>query len=299
MRYRSFGATGMAVSAVSLILNDARGRTRASEWRELVFAGLENGVNSFEISDPSPALLEGLGMVAAGVERRLMFVALRAGAKQTQGFSTEGLTAAIRGVLEKSGLGYLDLLTLDQPEPGAIDQGAMDLIKGLRTSRIAGRLGVAGDYDGVDGWVATGAFDTLVHPFSVASGWRERNRIKTATSRDMSVIASDSFNDELAEAAKGPKVPISSLWKRKSDPLSGYGTYAFLNATPGWTAEDICLAYSLTEPAVTTVLMNVERRERIEAMADVPERDLPTGVAAQIEMARFSAPPGGVERRKA
>ena len=79
------------------------------------------------------------------------------------------------------------------------------------------------------------------------------------------------------------------LLGRRKEPLAGIGGYGFLENTPGWTAEEICLAYVLTEPAVTTVRFEVDRIEHLERLAEVPDRDLPTGVAAQIEMARFSA----------
>jgi aryl-alcohol dehydrogenase-like predicted oxidoreductase len=298
MRYRSMGNSGTAVSAIALTLNDVRGRTRASEWRELIFAALENGINAFEITTPSPELLAGVGEAVSGVERKLLFVGLRIGPRETQGFTSDGISLAVRTSLEHSGLGHLDLLTLDDPERGAVGGDALELLKGLRTTRIAQRLGVAGESDAIDAWIACGAFDALTHPYNLSSGWRERHRIKAATGRDMAVIACDTFNEELADAAKGPKPSLSGIWKRKSDPLSGHGTYAFLDKTPGWTSEEICLAYALTEPAVTTVLLSAEKRERIEALAGVPERDLPTGVSAQIEMARFSQPPDGVERRR-
>jgi hypothetical protein len=39
---------------------------------------------------------------------------------------------------------------------------------------------------------------------------------------------------------------------------------------------------------VTTVRFEVDRIDHLARLAEVPDRDLPTGVAAQIEMARFS-----------
>jgi hypothetical protein len=39
---------------------------------------------------------------------------------------------------------------------------------------------------------------------------------------------------------------------------------------------------------VTTVETGVRSPEHLQALAEVVERDLPTGAAAQIEMARFS-----------
>ena len=49
----------------------------------------------------------------------------------------------------------------------------------------------------------------------------------------------------------------------------------------------MCLAYALTEPAFASIQLEGWRADLIERMAAVTDRDLPTGVAAQIEMARF------------
>ena len=58
MRYRPFGAGGAAISAISLRLGD-NPKLRANDWRNLIFAALENGINSFEVDGAVPALLDG------------------------------------------------------------------------------------------------------------------------------------------------------------------------------------------------------------------------------------------------
>jgi hypothetical protein len=85
--------------------------------------------------------------------------------------------------------------------------------------------------------------------------------------------------------SKGPVQPQPSA----QSPLAGAGTYAFLERTRNWTAEEICLAHALTEPSLSSVQVSAERSERIEALAAIPDREMPPGVSAQIEMARFSA----------
>ena len=80
-----------------------------------------------------------------------------------------------------------------------------------------------------------------------------------------------------------------------ADPLADVGGYEFLSKTPGWSGEDICLGYALTEPSLSTVRITADTRADVERLAAVVERDLPNGVCAQIEMARFSAQ----EREKA
>ncbi|HZZ88317.1 MAG TPA: aldo/keto reductase, partial [Caulobacteraceae bacterium] len=65
--------------------------------------------------------------------------------------------------------------------------------------------------------------------------------------------------------------------------------HAFLMSTRGWTAEQICFAHALTEPAITTVQMPVKDVEHMVSLADVPDRHLPSQISAQIEMAHFAA----------
>ena len=49
MRYRPFGATGKAVSAVSLLLREAPNMATPQAWRALAFSAMESGVNAFEL----------------------------------------------------------------------------------------------------------------------------------------------------------------------------------------------------------------------------------------------------------
>ena len=72
------------------------------------------------------------------------------------------------------------------------------------------------------------------------------------------------------------------------NPLEGVGSYRFLHDTKNWTAEEICLAYCLTEPSIATVLVTSDDPEHLAQLAAVPDRDMPPGLAAQVEMARFA-----------
>ena len=75
------------------------------------------------------------------------------------------------------------------------------------------------------------------------------------------------------------------------DGISFADSYAFLDATHNWTAEEICLAYALTEPALATVQLFAPSLDRLERLAETPEREMPPGLSAQIEMARWSPVP--------
>jgi hypothetical protein len=58
------------------------------------------------------------------------------------------------------------------------------------------------------------------------------------------------------------------------------------------------MAYALTEPSLATLQIDLSLADQLEGLAAVPERDPPTGLGAQVEMARFSGEAPG-ERRQA
>jgi aryl-alcohol dehydrogenase-like predicted oxidoreductase len=303
MRYRPFGGSGVAVSSVSICLTDNPKRPRDGvAWSRLIHAALETGINCFEVHEPNEALLQGLSLGFGDLERRLYFVVWRAGAALSGETQTRQLAQELQAAADDSGLEYFDLLLAEEPAgsptPGDVAAAAAPL-QALTESGLVRLLGVRGEGDGLDAAIATGAFDAMATPYSLASGWRERHRIKEASKNDMAVIGLDPHPEAMVEAAKGPKPKRSSIWRRSSDPLSGSGSYQFLNSTHGWTAEEICLSFALSEPALSTVQVQVRDEEHLHALADTPERDMPAGVGAQIEMARFSPPPAQGERRRA
>jgi aryl-alcohol dehydrogenase-like predicted oxidoreductase len=154
---------------------------------------------------------------------------------------------------------------------------------------------VAGESDAADAHIESGAFEILQAPFNLTSGWRERHRLRAAGANDMSVIGYRWFPDalrRLTEAQIQAKSP-------RSRPLTATGTYAFLESTYGWRPEEICLAYALTEPSLASVQVRASTPAEIERLAAVVERDLPPGLSAQIEMARFSPEARPVEPRVA
>ena len=144
-----------------------------------------------------------------------------------------------------------------------------------------------------------GGFDAVVTPFNLLSGWRERNLVRTALERQMGVIVCDPCPPSLMALAEDGKQEGKRGWFRRTEPLAGAGSYAFLLRTPHWTVEQICLGYALTEPAVATVQVEAIGRKHLAALAEVTDRGLPSAVSAQIEMARFSAEREAAGRRRA
>ncbi|MEI9965266.1 MAG: hypothetical protein WDM92_11800 [Caulobacteraceae bacterium] len=112
----------------------------------------------------------------------------------------------------------------------------------------------------------------------------------------MAVIGVNAYRRDFHEAATAAAKQAQA---GRAHPLAGAGSYAFLDRTDGWTAEELCIGYALTEPALSTVQVETRNIEHLEALAGVPDRELPQSVPAQVEMARFAAVPDPQDRRRA
>lgn len=302
MRYRPYSSAGQAVSALTLSLGPrdiARGPEAA---RELIYSALEAGINSYRLCSADPVLAEVLGEALQHVERKLIQVALTLGAGDgrrgsDRDFTAQGMTAAIDRALHASRLGWFDLALLDEPADHELPQCSLNALKALRATQRVRLLGVSGEGEVMDAYVSTGAFDVLATPYHVNSPWQVRHRLRVAREQDMAIFVYGYFPDSLDTAKKAAAAHEEKKGffgfgrgkgRAKDDPLAGAGTFAFLHQTNAWTAEAICLAYALTDPSVSSVLIEAPTVERLNTLALVPDRDMPPGLAAQIEMARIA-----------
>ncbi len=303
MRYRPLGNTGMSISAMSLVLSDAP-RMREADWVSLIYAALENGINAFEINGSQPALIDGVGQALQAIDRRLAFVAWRLGwgvlpsGAPTRDFSPEGLCRTVESLVARTGLGYLDATILDDPRSDEFSPPALDMLRRLKDMGSIHLLGVTGSDDAIDAYISSGAFDLVATPFSLTSGWKERLRVKAAVDRDMVVLGYDYYPQSVREPQQQAAAKAGAWGRTTANALAGAGTYAFLDRTPHWSGEEICLAYAMTEPSLCTVQVPADQIDRVELMAAVCERELPSGVPAQIEMARFSPAPQAEQTAK-
>ncbi|ADG09702.1 hypothetical protein B7G68_06190 [Caulobacter segnis] len=283
MRYRPFGKSGVAISALTLRLGDAVGH-EAPAARDLVLAALDCGVNSIQIDGVMDGLRQGAREAFAAVERQELFVTLR-----VRGAPEQTLTAAFAAL----GLDRTNLVLVNDPQGPSLPPALESDLRALRQKDDAPGLGVAtrGEIDPV--LLGSDLLTAVATPFNLASGLAERQRLRDAERQGLAVFGEDFWPQALREG--GRPLPRPSLWRRRTDPLLDIGGYDFLDDTPGWSSDEICLAYALTEPALTSVCVTVDRAAEIQRLASVVDRELPDGVRAQIELARFSAQ----EREKA
>ena len=302
MRYRPFGRAGSSVSNLTLSLGLDALASGPKAARDLIFAALESGINSFRLETADPVLAEIVGESLSSLDRKLVCVSLTLGRGDgrrggERDFSADGMTGAIDRALNVSGLGWIDLAVLEEPGEDELPQSSLNALKALRQTGRVKFLGVAGEGDVMDAYVSTGAFDVLVTPFHVNSPWQVRSRIRAARDQDMAIFAYDYFPDSLssdrkaanAHKAKKGLFGFSLGGGAPKTPLAGAGTFAFLHRTQGWSAESVCLAYTLTDPGVSSVLVRAHSGQRLAELSAVPDRDMPPGLAAQIEMARVGS----------
>jgi aryl-alcohol dehydrogenase-like predicted oxidoreductase len=282
MRYRSYGRSETAVSALTVELKDAPGRSRAADWRGVVFNAMENGINAFELGiDASLGLMAGAGEALAAIERRLSFVTVRCrvGAGDLEGGS---VLRRASETAERLGLDRLDCLMLEGDYLEAMTTTEIERLVDLR--EIAVHVGVTGS-ERLDALAMREIVDAVAVPYSLASPVRDRNRIRNLSAAGAAVVAYEACPAAvIAPPAEGVK---RGLFGRpiESKPSGGYN---FLHETWGWTAEQICIGYVLTEPGVTSIRIGAGEPRQMALLAEVVDRDVPGGLGAQVEMARFA-----------
>ena len=300
MRYRAFGPTRRSVSA--LTLSFGRGAS-PDKVRALAHAGLEVGVNAFELRSADPAAAAALGQALVMEDRAILAVMLRlggdagdlrGGGRAPRLFGRDQIVAAVESSLSAGGFGRFDLVLLDDPRAGEVTTETFPALEAMRDAGRATLVGVSGEGAAVDEGLRSARLDVLSTTYNLRSGWPQRNRLKSASEAGLTLVG-ERFQPDLrpgadAPAASGPGRRLGDLFRigRRPPPPEADG-YAFLQRTPGWRADEICLAYALTEPSLSSVLVEATDAAEVARLGAVPDRDLPAGVAAQIEMARFSA----------
>jgi aryl-alcohol dehydrogenase-like predicted oxidoreductase len=307
MRYRPLDRSGAAISCISLVLPDAPMGER--ERTKIVYAALESGVNAFEIQSADPEVAACVGRALSTIERQMVMVGLRLTWSRHargphQGAGAAGLGALIEQTLQRSGLGYLDSVMLGAPDSDPPTEEAIAVVENARGRGRAKMLGVAGEGTEALRHVESGVFDIMALRFNVHADNETRNRIRRAAAHGLAVFGYDRYPSRHSEPPPPPIVAaaksfdLGKLFRGKT--AAQVSPYAFLNATPGWTAEEISLAYALTEPTIASIQVDARSPAHMAKLAATVDKSLPTGMAAQIEMARISAAaqPQKVDKRR-
>ena len=279
MRYRPYTSTGLSSSAITLSL---RAGQSAPDAYKLVCTALESGINSFSFAAGDIGAAEALRQAVAVVGRRVLILMLRL---DLDGPPFERQT---RTALAASGATYLDALMLDQPAPGVLTRSELADLEAIREARLTTRLALAGDAPITDEYLPQIEFDVLAIRYNICSGWPERNLLKHAAERGMTILGYGPHIDP-TEPPPAPSVVRGLARLIRRPQMASPEVYAFLDETRTWTGPQITLAYALTEPGLASVIVEPDTPQLLESLSEAVERELPAGVAAQIEIARFAA----------
>jgi aryl-alcohol dehydrogenase-like predicted oxidoreductase len=212
------------------------------------------------------------------------FPASRADVQSADG----ALNALVAAALEQIGIERFDAVVLDTDGAPSTEDAA--ILHALREGGRARLVGVTCGRGGPTLDIVKAGFDILATPFGLQADAGLRKRLRTVVEHDITLIGYDFFDIGAppagAEAPKG----LARLFKRAPVAVADTDAYDFLRRTPSWTAQEIALAYALTEPSLATVRVQTTDAATLDGLAKAVERELPAGAAAQIEMARFSAP---------
>jgi len=291
MRYRPFNQAGLAVSAITLTLepsSQSEDNLSEAKRRGLVFAALEAGINSFELVGLAPDWHAVLRSAIEAAGRNVLVLTLRAPSPKGEHGADGRLNAQVRASLEQIGVERFDAVVLD-PDV-AISAQAPALLQALRDQGLAGMVGVACGRGGPSLDIIQAGYGILATPFGLQADAGLRKRLRTVVEHNISLIGYDFCDMGSAPALNAePPKGLARLFKRPAA-VAEADPYEFLHRTPGWIAQEIALAYALTEPSLATIRVQTTDIATLDRLAKAVERELPTGAAAQIEMARFSAP---------
>lgn len=298
MRYRPFGVSGQASSALALSLDTPD--VRPSDLVAITVAALESGINIFECPSDNAAGLTAIGEAIVGLDRSMLLVGLRLPSTTQAGprdLSRAGIVRLFQDCLKQSGLTWFDYLVIEDPRPGELDAAVFATLEAARQARRLRFFGVSGESAEVDRLIESGDISMLCVRYNLRSDWTARNRMKHAIAHDLIVIGCDyhprvvktatGFFEAPAAAVRGRGfLGLGLFGKPKSSGLERMGAYAFLDRFHGWTPEQLCLAYALTEPTLASVRVSVADVASLAALVATVEREMPNGISAQIEMAR-------------
>ncbi len=293
MRYRPFGRSGLALSTIGLHLPVQGLAKSRGAMEKLLTAGLENGINTYHFEGADPKTLSTAAEIFSVVERRLLFISVSACDAASDGMRYElaPLKERLRGAIKDSGLQWLDLVLFDKAGTTVIPDASYDFVKTLQRSKMLRYIGARAETADLADLIHSRRFNVIRTGFDIDSSWDKRRQIDAAIAAEMSVFAEDTFPARYSKAAELIPQEAKRGWfgAKAKNPLAGAGTYAFLHQTPEWSPEELCLGYALSQPSLSCIYISADNAAQLEALAQVPERHLPSSVPAQIEMARFTS----------
>ena len=294
MRYRSFGEGGQSISTVLPAVDSQESGTISDSF---LTGCLNLGVNAFEARVDDLTAIQALGRILPKVERSMVVVGLRVEAsdpRYPRDLSRETLIRQLQDALRNTGLRWIDYLIVDDPGPGELGSSFFMTVEAARQAKRLRYVGVSGDSPAISDLIEAGGLQIYAAPYNLRCSQIVRRRMRQAEAASVMILGYDHYPEEIRKPQSLPTVAASGIMRflglgaARRAPADNEGPYSFLNYVRGWTAEQVCLSYTLNEPSLSAARVNAPDLETLRGLVEAAERELPNGLSAQIELARVS-----------
>jgi len=293
MLYRRCLHSGLALSVVRLRLSAHSYRKNPADVRGIVERALENGINAFQIDSSDIGFLSQISQVLKVVDRSILFVSLTArddlGASHAGPLALPALKQRLAEAVRLPGLQRLDMVTFQSAEFRALPPEGHAFLRRLSETQMVSQVGAQvepADYLAVlDAGYPTG----ILTDFDVTASKGRRRMIEDASRRNLSVFAQNFYPARLIEGRSGESIRshLSSV-HTGGTALTGADKYSFLTQEIGWTAEEICLGFTLSQPQIVSAGVVARSPEHLDGLAAVAGRTLPRALHAHVELGTFA-----------
>ena len=293
MLYRRCAHSGLALSAIRLRLSAHSYRKNPADVRGIVERALENGINAFQIDSSDIAFLSQISQVLKVVDRSILFVSLTArddlGASHAGPLALPALKQRLAEAVRLPGLQRLDMVTFQSAEFRGLPPEGHALLRRLAETHTVSQVGVQvepADYAGV---LDAGYPTAILTDFDVTASKNRRLMLQDASRRNLSVFAQNYYPARLIEGRSGESIRTQLSSVHTSGGAGGPDKYSFLTNEIGWTAEEICLGFTLSQAQIVSVGVVARSPDHLDGLAGVVGRTLPRALHAHVELGTFDS----------
>ncbi len=290
MLYRRCLHSGLALSALRLRLSAHAFRKSPGAVGGLVERALGHGINAFQIDSGDAVFVAQVAQALKMVDRNILFVSLTArddhGVAYDGALRTQALKQRLSEALRLRGLQRLDMVTFQAAEYRALTPEDHAFLRRLIEARMVGQIGVHVEPGDFPHTLDVGQPTAILTDFDVTATKVRRRLIENASRMNLSVFAQNYYPARLIE---GRTDSIRSHLQDVHEGISPRGSdkYSFLTNEIGWTAEEICLGYTLAHPLVISAGVFARSPEHLDRLAAVVGKTLPRALHAHIELGTF------------
>ena len=291
MQYRRCLHSGLALSALRLRLSAHAFRKSPGAVREIVERALENGINAFQIDSADAGFLNQIAQVLKVVDRGVLFVSMTArdnyGVAYEGGINTQALKQRLAEAIRLPGLQRLDMVTFQAAEYRALSAEDHAFLRQLVEGGLVGQVGVQAEPGDFPQILDIGQPTAILTDFDVTASKARRQMVETASRMNLSVFGQNYYPARLLRGGQGESIRSHLQNVHDGDAGQGAGKYSFLFNENGWTAQEICLGFTLSQPQLVNVGVVARSTEHLDRLAVVVGKTLPRALHAHIELGTF------------